>query len=436
MRAVLMALLAGVAGMAAARTLSLGNFVCNPGARVIVPVTLDDATGVASVYTLLTFDSLAAVVTEVRQGTLREVFGTDFVTVTEADSLCLLAFGRNNADSGTGSVAEVVLSVREGCAGMVAALGVADARLEECTRTRDLTDDTPLTTRGGLLRVFAPDGVCETRQGEGPLTVAAGTTLRRLALEAGDALEADAAQTPIVVTETLSAAGELRILPPEGGWATTRYELLRCPTPGLTLTLDTADAPDAYTLTEIASADGMTTYVLEATVRETIPVSAETPLSPADENLLRDLLADRLDGVREIRAEGTNEAILAGLDLGIVPATTSEDGMLTARFETPTLRIVAFDPQAGTARVRVIPAVGATLARPLATGVLQVRAAERLGAAMAPLEAGVDAAGYLDAATLGEAGLTFRLGRNLFIKVVAERPATQTNANPDKEQQP
>ena len=191
--------------------------------------------------------------------------------------------------------------------------------------------------------------------------------------------------------------------------------------------------PNKLVLGGVATGDGPT---LETNLQGAIPVSAETPLSSADKNLLRDLLAAHLDGVDEIRAEGTNAAILAGLDLGIVPATTSEDGILTARFEMPTLRIVAFDPQTGTARVRVIPAVGATIARTLATGVLQVRAAERLGEAMAPLEAGVDATGYLDAATLGEAGLTFRLGRNLFIKVVAERPVTQTNANPDKEQQP
>lgn len=418
-----------------ARTVRVGNVICNPGARVRVPVTVDDWTGVASVSAAAAYDPLILTLESARPGVVAEAAGMSFFTAEGAGRVGFAAMGAQNAEAGTvGTAATLTFLVREGSAGLYSDVAITEAYLRERTLTRDLSGEA--TARGGLLRVFAPDGVCETRQGEGPLTVAAGTTLRRLALAAGDALEADAAQTPIVVTDALSAAGELRILPPEGGWATTRYELLRCPTPGLTLTLDTADAPDACTLTEIASADGMTTYVLEATVRETIPVSAETPLSPADENLLRDLLADRLDGVREIRAEGTNEAILAGLDLGIVPATTSAGGTLTARFETPTLRVVAFDPQAGTARVRVIPAVGATIARPLATGVLQVRAVERLGAAMAPLEAGVDAAGYLDAATLGEAGLTFRLGRNLFIKVVAERPAAQTNANPDKEQQP
>lgn len=55
---------------------------------------------------------------------------------------------------------------------------------------------------------------------------------------------------------------------------------------------------------------------------------------------------------------------------------------------------------------------------------------------MAPLEAEVDATGYLDAATLGEAGLTFSLGRNRFIKVVAERQAAQTAASPTQDRQP
>lgn len=55
---------------------------------------------------------------------------------------------------------------------------------------------------------------------------------------------------------------------------------------------------------------------------------------------------------------------------------------------------------------------------------------------MAPLEAEVDAADYLGATTLGEAGLTFSLGRNRFIKVVAERQAAQTAASPTQDRQP
>lgn len=436
MRAPFILAAALAAGMAAARGVRLDSVVCNPGTRVAIPATLDEAQGLAVVTLTVNYDPLVLDFVEAREGTLADAFSFDFSVAEESGSVTVVAVAPEDiAESRGGTVAEFVFDVRPGSEALHSPLALADVRLEEETLTRDLAHDEAIAPTGGLVRSLAEGGDCLTRLGDQPVVVAAGTTLRRLALADGDALQATAGDDPVTV-EAVEAAAPIHVAPPSGGWATARYELLRCPTPGLTLTLDTADAPDAYTLTEITSADGMTTYVLEATVWATIPVSAETTLSSADENLLRDLLADRLDGVREIRAEGTNEAILAGLDLGIVPATTSEDGILTARFEMPTLRIVAFDPQTGTARVRVIPAAGATIARPLDTGVLQVRAAERLGEAMAPLEAGVDATGYLDAATLGEAGLTFRLGRNLFIKVVAERPVTQTNANPDKEQQP
>ena len=330
------------------------------------------------------------------------------------------------AESRGGTVAEFVFDVRPGSEALHSPLALADVRLEEETLTRDLAHDEAIAPTGGLVRPLAEGGDCLTRLSDQPVVVAAGTRLGRLALADGDALQATAGGDPVTV-EAVEAAAPIHVAPPSGGWATARYELLRCPTPGLTLTLDTADAPDAYTLTEITSADGMTTYVLEATVWATIPVSAETPLSSADENLLRELLADRLDGVHEIRAEGTNEAILAGLDLGIVPATTSKDGTLTATFELPELRITAFDPATRTAQVRVIPAEGATITQEVRTGVLQVWATEDLGVEMKAVpDAAFNLQNYvgqgLAGVTLPEA-FRLSLGRNLFIKVVADHPA-------------
>ncbi len=422
-----MLMMALVAPLAlSAREVRVGTAVCNPGARVRVPVALDDASGAAGAAVALAFAPLALTLESVRPGALAEAIGKRFHAAKGAGRAVFAALGAADAEAGAGTLATLTFLVREGSAGLYSDVTPTEARLSERTLTRDLAADAPLGARGGQVRIFATDGACETRQGEGALTVAAGTTLRRVALEAGDALEANAAQTPIVITEALEADGELRILPPEGGWATARYAIVRCPNASLALAPDPADAPDAYTLTQTTEG-GLTTYALEVTMAAEAPIETETELSPADENLLRDLLGDLPEGVRTIRVEGTREAILAGLDLGIAPATSAADGTLTARFEKPTLRIVAFDPKAGTARVRVIPAEGATVARPLATGVLQVRAAEALGAAMAPLEAEVDASGWLGAATKGEATLTFRLGRNLFIKVVAERPATQTD---------
>lgn len=428
MRAFLACVAALVAGLAVARTVSLGAVVCNPGARLTVPIEVDDVTGVASVYVRVTYDPLVLALAEVRPGTLQEAFGTDFVTAADAGSTCVLAFGRENATSGSGSVAELVFEARPGCEGMYSDVALAEARLEERTQTADLTVAVPLEPVNGMVRAFAADGTCETRQGAATVTVAAETTLRRLTLAAGDALEASASAEPrpITVTEALAAEGTLRILPPEGGWATARYEVLRCPASTPALTLEAAEPPEAWTVTALTEG-GTTTYVLETTVETEIPVLTEAELSPADENLLRELLADRLDGVTTIRAKGSREAILAGLDLGIVPVCSMADGTLTATFELPELRITAFDPATGTAQVRVIPAEGATITQEVRTGVLQVWATEDLGVEMKAVpDAAFNLQNYvgqgLAGVTLPEA-FRLSLGRNLFIKVVADHPA-------------
>lgn len=428
MRVFLTCVAALAAGLAVARTVSLGAVVCNPGARLTVPIEVDDVTGVASVYVRVTYDPLVLALAEVRPGTLQEAFGTDFVTASDAGSACVLAFGSENAASGSGSVAELVFEARPGCEGMYSDVALAEARLEERTQTADLTVAVPLTPVHGMVRAFAVDGACETRQGAATVTVAAETTLRRLTLAAGDALEASASvePRPITVTEALAAEGTLRVLPPEGGWATARYAVLQCPASTPALTLEAAEPPASWTVTALTEG-GTTTYVLETRVETEIPVFAEAKLSPTDENLLRELLAKRLDGVTTIRAEGSREAILAGLDLGIVPVCAVADGTLTATFELPKLRITAFDPAAGTAQVRVIPAEGATITQEVRTGVLQVWATEDLGVEMKAVpDAAFSLQNYvgqgLAGVTLPEA-FRLSLGRNLFIKVVADHPA-------------
>lgn len=427
MRAPFILAAALAAGMAAARGVRLDSVVCNPGTRVAIPATLDEAQGLAVVTLTVNYDPLVLDFVEAREGTLADAFSFDFSVTEETGSVTVVAVAPEDiAESRGGTVAEFVFDVRPGSEALHSPLALADVRLEEETLTRDLTRDEAIAPTGGLVRPLAEGGDCLTRLGDQPIVVAAGTTLRRLALADGDALQATAGGDPVTV-EAVEAAAPIRVASPSGGWATARYELLRCQTPGLTLTLDTADAPDAYTLTEITSADGMTTYVLEATVWATIPVSAETPLSSADENLLRELLADRLDGVTTIRAKGSREAILAGLDLGIVPVCAVEDGTLTATFELPELRITAFDPATGTAQVRVIPAEGATITQEVRTGVLQVWATEDLGVEMKAVpDAAFNLQNYVGQGLAGVAlpeAFRLSLGRNLFIKVVADHPA-------------
>ena len=61
-----------------AREVRVGSVVCNPGARVRVPVALDDASGASGAAVALAFDPLALTLESVRPGALAEAFGERF----------------------------------------------------------------------------------------------------------------------------------------------------------------------------------------------------------------------------------------------------------------------------------------------------------------------------------------------------------------------
>ena len=406
------------ATLGAARTVRLESVVCNPGARVAVPVTLDDAQGLAVVTLTVAYDPLVLAFAEARPGTLADAFSFDFSVAEETGAVTVVAVAPEDiAERRGGTVAELVFDVRPGSDTLHSALALADVRLEEETMTRDLTLGDPTTPTGGLIRPLAAGGDCETRLGDQPITVAAGTRLRRLTLAAGDALQAGA--EPTTVTEALDAASPIRVAPPAGGWAPGRYALLRAPK-AATPTWEAL--PEGYAV-KAADEGSLVAYTLEPE-EATLLTPEGLTLSAEDQASARALLADHATGAAALRLEGTEEAILVGLDLGIVPACERAGDTVTARFANPALRIVALDPAAGTVRVRVLPAEGATLARQPAEGVLRVLATDDLAQAMKPLEAALDASAYLEPTTPGEATLTLRLEgkRTLFLKVVAGRP--------------
>ena len=57
---------------------SVGTFVCNPGAAVRVPVALDSARGLVGVAITLAYDPQIVVCSRVEPGTLERVFNDDF----------------------------------------------------------------------------------------------------------------------------------------------------------------------------------------------------------------------------------------------------------------------------------------------------------------------------------------------------------------------
>ncbi|MGN0890417.1 MAG: cohesin domain-containing protein [Candidatus Spyradenecus sp.] len=407
------------------REVTLGNVLCNPGGHFTVPILLDDVSDVAAISLHITYEPTVLVLTAVKPGTLREHFAAEFSVEEAPGSVEIMTFGRGqSARTVGGSVAELCFTARPGSEAMTSGLTIANAHVWERTVTEDLSVNNPLVPKSGVLTSASTAADCRARLGEGSLTVAAETAVRALALEAGDALCLSSAQRPIVVSEALTATGALRLLAPEGGWTTARYEVLQAPVAGLTLTLE--DPPEDYTLSEETSG-GVTTYVLTASVADEVPIRTEDTLSAEDAQGIRALLGDQLSGVTEIIAQGSQEAIELGVDLGIAPETTRSGSTLTATFTLPQLAVVGFDPQSGIIRVRVEPGEGSLIKGTIVTGVLHVHGAETLGGTWSELpEITVDLSAYQSAETLGEFQVTAQLGRHTFIKVIAGRSSALT----------
>lgn len=245
-----------------AHTVSLGNVVCNEDAKVAIPLHLDEAQGLASVEAVITYDPLVLVPAGVRPGSLASRFNFAFDAL-EADgqTTVVCAAEKDITEAGGGVLAVLDFTVRPGSEGLYSDLALAKVTLNERTMTLDLRNET--TPQGGLLRPLAKDGVCDTaaRLGDGPLTVAAGTTLSTLALAEGDALQASA-DAPVVVTDALTAQGAIRVEAPAEGWAPGRYTLLRTPQSLARAAAPDFDLPEHSTLTQTTT-DGQTTYTLE-----------------------------------------------------------------------------------------------------------------------------------------------------------------------------
>lgn len=113
-------------------------------------------------------------------------------------------------------------------------------------------------------------------------------------------------------------------------------------------------------------------------------------------------------------------------DLGIAPRLDVLGTSATAAYATPTLRIVAFEPQTGRVRIRVAPGEGNAVRAPLATGCVHVYGTRDLSQKMRYLSGtAFDLTPYLRDATRGEADLTVALGSCTFIKVKAETTTKQ-----------
>lgn len=268
------------AGMAAARSVHLDSVVCNPGTRVTVPATLDEAQGLAVATLTVNYDPLVLDFVEAREGTLADAFSFDFSVAEETGSVTVVAVAPADiAESRGGTVAEFVFDVRPGSETLHSPLALADVRLEEETLTRDLAHDEAIAPTGGLVRPLAEGGDCLVRLGDQPVVVAAGTRLNRIALADGDALQATSGGAPVTVSEALEASAPIRVAPPPGGWLPGRYALLRQPVGAAVPTFRIAeDAALAHSaLSRTVDGAGAETYALE--------VSDGAPLAQAGDTI-------------------------------------------------------------------------------------------------------------------------------------------------------
>ena len=411
----------GLAAVGAlARTLTTGTVVCNPGVIVSVPLAADDLTDVGAASFVLNYDPTVVVCLGVDAGPA--VAAGEFSFADTGAGHLILSVGAFRKKGG--AIASIRLLAREGTQGLYSDVTIAEADLAARDGLTDFSAANPVKTVNGMVRVLGASA--EAARLEEAFRVAPQTALGSLALGAGDGLVADADGRPVRVAGAVTAAGPVPVDAPLGGWQTGTYALLSTPTRGLTF--DLAETPEATLRTETAG--GVTTYYADVTVAGSAEIVAESGTLPAATRaqvkaLLADALAAHPD-VTRVTVTGDAALVPVAADLGIAPRLDVLGTSATAAYATPTLRIVAFEPQTGRVRIRVTPGAGNAVRAPLATGCVHVYGTRDLSQKMRYLSGtAFDLTPYLRDATRGEADLTVALGSCTFIKVKAETTTKQ-----------
>lgn len=420
---VLLAVLVLGAFAASARVVTAGTVVCNPGAVVSVPLSVDDLSDVAAAVFTVNYDPTVVACLGVTAG---EAVAADRFTYadTGAGQVVLVVPSFRQA---AGAIAWVRLLARSGTQELFSDVTVAEADLAAADGLTDLSATNPITTVNGMVRVVAADAAVARL--ENAFTLWPVTRVESLTLADGDGLMASDDGSPTVVSGAVSAAGAIPVAAPPSGWQTGSYALLETPTAGLSFALAGLGSDDSWTV-RIATTGGRTTYWADVTVAGSVAVvAAEGTLDRATAAQVRTALADELaahPNVKTVTVKGDRSIVPLAVDLGIAPQFDVLGTEATATYAAPTLAIVAFDPRTGLVRIRVTPGEGNSIRAPLVTGCIHVYGTDDLSRRMQYL-AGTrfDLTPYLKDGTRGEADLTVALGSHTFIKVKAETTTKQ-----------
>ena len=396
-----------------------GTFVANAGRQVTVPISFDSGRALSCISVRLTYDPKLLALVKVGEGTLAKALSDDFTVVEPTTGVVTIGlFAEEDVTPGKGTLANLTFIVRDGTDDLFSDLTIADVQLADASGVKDVTADTPVSVQNGMVRVMRTSA--DVSRFENAQTVAADTVLGSLALSEGDAIQASDFQTPVVVSGEVSGTAVLTVVSPVNGWAGGRYALLTTSTQGLSFTLE--DVDDAVFTQE--TANGLTTYYVAIAFDGEIPVfGTDEALSAGTQNQIRELVADRLDGVEQIEVFGPQGFVSLIADMGIAPSCTRVGTTLQATFAMPEIRITDFDPETGIVRIRVQPGEGNEIVSEMAVGYLHVYGTDDLSKEMERiLKVGYDLTPYLRDETKGEAMLYVTLGTHTFLKVKFEAP--------------
>ncbi len=398
-----------------ARTVATSTIVCNSGTIVSVPLTIDDLSDVGAALFTINYDSTAVVCLGIDTGAA--VSESNFTAFDSGAGTIIVSVGSFTAASG--EIARLRFFAREGTQGLYSDVTIADVDLGAKDGLTDISVANPLTTTNGMVRIVSSSA--EVTRLENPFYVAPRTQLKTLTLKEGDGIIADADGEPICVSGVVTAMDAIPVSAPLGGWQSGTYALLSTPTSGLTFTLE--GTPDAALRPE--TADGITTYYADVTVEGSVEIAGEDgTLSAATRAQVKELLATELAAhpdVKSVTVKGNAALIPVVADLGIAPQLDVLGTTATARYATPTLKIIAFEPKTGLVRIKVEPGEGNSIRAPLATGCLHAYGTSDLSQKMRFISGtSFDLTPYLQDATKGEADLTVALGSYTFIKIKAE----------------
>ena len=407
---------------AAARTITAGTLVANPGATITVPITVDDLSDVGATVVTVGYDPTVVVCLGVESGSASDAKSMSYAD-TGSGQLCVILSGSSQSVTG-GEIFRMSFSVRSGTAGLFSDVTLLDAQFAATDGVSDLSASNPVTVVNGMVRSLATDAAVARL--EAAFRVAPQTSLATLTLAEGDGLVADADGEPISVSGAVSAAGKIPVDAPLGGWQTGAYALLSTPTKDLTFAL--ADASNATIRVETEG--GLTTYYADVTVDGGVEIVAESgTLSAATRAQMKALLANELaanPGVTSVTVMGDAALATIAADLGIAPRFDVLGTTATATYAMPTLKIIAFEPQTGRVRIKITPGEGNAIRASLATGCVHVYGTKDLSQKMRYISGtAFDLTPYLKDATRGEADLTVALGSHTFIKVKVETTIKQ-----------